>query len=296
NALLAFLHKGDHVVFQNTLYGGTSNLIVEEFSKFGIEYSFTKDFEAESFEAEIKDNTRVIYIETPSNPLLTITDIRAISALAKKHDLVSMIDNTFASPVNQNPIDLGIDIVIHSATKYMGGHSDILAGTVIGSRAHIEIIFELAKNLGGNLSDYTVWLLERSIKTMALRVKRQNKNAKKIAKFLEGHPDVAKVYYPGLKSHPDHELAKSQMSGFGGMLSFELKEGLDASNFRKHLKLIKPSMSLAGVESTMISPTLTSHALLTLEEREAQGIRRSEEHTSELQSRENLVCRLLLEK
>jgi len=273
NALLAFLHKGDHVVFQNTLYGGTSNLIVEEFSKFGIEYSFTKDFKAESFEAEIKDNTRVIYIETPSNPLLTITDIRAISALAKKHDLVSMIDNTFASPVNQNPIDLGIDIVIHSATKYMGGHSDILAGTVIGSRAHIEIIFELAKNLGGNLSDYTVWLLERSIKTMALRVKRQNKNAKKIAKFLEGHPDVAKVYYPGLKSHPDHELAKSQMSGFGGMLSFELKEGLDASNFRKHLKLIKPSMSLAGVESTMISPTLTSHALLTLEEREAQGIR-----------------------
>ena len=273
NALLAFLHKGDHVVFQNTLYGGTSNLIVEEFSKFGIEYSFTKDFKAESFEAEIKDNTRVIYIETPSNPLLTITDIRAISALAKKHDLVSMIDNTFASPVNQNPIDLGIDIVIHSATKYMGGHSDILAGTVIGSRAHIEIIFELAKNLGGNLSDYTVWLLERSIKTMALRVKRQNKNAKKIAKFLEGHPDVAKVYYPGLKSHPDHELAKSQMSGFGGMLSFELKEGLDASNFRKHLKLIKPSMSLAGVESTMISPTLTSHALLTPEEREAQGIR-----------------------
>lgn len=273
NALLAFLHKGDHVVFQNTLYGGTSNLIVEEFSKFGIEYSFTKDFKAESFEAEIKDNTRVIYIETPSNPLLTITDIRAISALAKKHDLVSMIDNTFASPVNQNPIDLGIDIVIHSATKYMGGHSDILAGTVIGSRAHIEIIFELAKNLGGNLSDYTVWLLERSIKTMALRVKRQNKNAKKIAKFLEGHPDVAKVYYPGLKSHPDHELAKSQMSGFGGMLSFELKKGLDASNFRKHLKLIKPSMSLAGVESTMISPTLTSHALLTLEEREAQGIR-----------------------
>lgn len=273
NALLAFLHKGDHVVFQNTLYGGTSNLIVEEFSKFGIEYSFTKDFKAESFEAEIKDNTRVIYIETPSNPLLTITDIRAISALAKKHDLVSMIDNTFASPVNQNPIDLGIDIVIHSATKYMGGHSDILAGTVIGSRAHIEIIFELAKNLGGNLNDYTVWLLERSIKTMALRVKRQNKNAKKIAKFLEGHPDVAKVYYPGLKSHPDHELAKSQMSGFGGMLSFELKKGLDASNFRKHLKLIKPSMSLAGVESTMISPTLTSHALLTPEEREAQGIR-----------------------
>ncbi len=272
NALMAFLHKGDHVVFQNTLYGGTSNLIVEEFSKFGIEYSFTKDFRAESFESEIRENTKVIYIETPSNPLLTITDIRAISALAKRHNLVSMIDNTFASPVNQNPIDLGIDIVIHSATKYMGGHSDILAGTVIASEAHIETIFELAKNFGGNLSDYTVWLLERSIKTMALRVKRQNKNAKKIARFLESHPDIAKVYYPGLKSHPDHELAKSQMNGFGGMLSFELRDGLDASLFQKKLQLIKPSMSLAGVESTVISPTLTSHALLTPEERESQGI------------------------
>lgn len=272
-ALMAFLHKGDHVVFQNTLYGGTSNLIVEEFSKFGIEYSFTKDYKAESFEAEIKDNTKVIYIETPSNPLLTITDIRAIAALARKHDLVSMIDNTFASPVNQNPIDLGIDIVIHSATKYMGGHSDILAGTVIGSEVHMEPVFQLAKNFGGSLSDYTVWLLERSIKTMALRVKRQNKNAKKIAQFLDGHPDVAKVYYPGLKSHPEHELAKSQMTGYGGMLSFELKEGLDASLFQKKLKLIKSSMSLAGVESTMITPTLTSHALLTPEERAAQGIK-----------------------
>ena len=272
-ALMAFLHKGDHVVFQNTLYGGTSNLIVEEFSKYGIEYSFTKDFKAESFEAEIKDNTKVIYIETPSNPLLTITDIRAIAGLAQKHKMVSMIDNTFASPVNQNPIDLGIDIVIHSATKYMGGHSDILAGTVIGSQTHIETVFQLAKNFGGSLSDYTVWLLERSIKTMALRVKRQNKNAKKIARFLESHPDVAKVYYPGLKSHPDHELAKSQMSGFGGMLSFELNEGLDAGLFQKKLNLIKSSMSLAGVESTMITPTLTSHALLTPEEREAQGIK-----------------------
>ncbi len=271
-ALLAFLHKGDHVVFQNTLYGGTSNLIIEEFSKFGIEYSFTKDFQPESFEAEVKQNTKVIYIETPSNPLLTITDLKAIAEIAKKHKLVSMIDNTFASPVNQNPIDFGIDVVIHSATKYMGGHSDILAGVVISTEAHIETVFQMAKNLGGNLSDYTVWLLERSIKTMGLRVKAQNKNAKKVAKFLEKHEDVKKVYYPGLKSHPDHELAKSQMHGFGGMVSFELKEGLNASQFQKKLQMIKPSMSLAGVESTIISPTLTSHALITPEEREKQGI------------------------
>ena len=272
-SLFAFLHHGDHVVLQNTLYGGTSNLVVEEFAKFGIEYSFTKDLKPESFEAEIKKNTKVIYIETPSNPLLTITDIKAVAEIAKKHGLVSMIDNTFASPVNQNPIDFGIDIVIHSATKYMGGHSDILAGTVISSEEHINTIFQLAKNFGGSLSDYTVWLLERSIKTMGIRVKAQNKNAKKIARFLERHPDIEKVYYPGLKSHPDYALAKSQMHGFGGMLSFELKAGLNAGLFQKKLNMIKSSMSLAGIESTILSPTLTSHALLTPEERENQGIR-----------------------
>ncbi len=272
-SLLAFLHSGDHVVFQNTLYGGTSNFIIEEFPKFGIEFSFTNGFSPESFEAEIKDNTKVIYIETPSNPLLTITDLKAVAEICRKHNLVSMIDNTFASPVNQNPIDFGIDVVIHSATKYMGGHSDILAGTVISTEAHIDTVFQMAKNFGGSLSDYTVWLLERSIKTMGLRVKAQNKNAKKIAKYLENHPDVEKVYYPGLKSHPDHDLAKSQMKGYGGMLSFELKEGLDASTFQKKLKLIKSSMSLAGVESTIITPTLTSHALLSPEDREKQGIK-----------------------
>jgi cystathionine beta-lyase len=272
-SLFAFLRHGDHVVLQNTLYGGTSNLVVEEFAKFGIEYSFTKDLKPESFEAEIRKNTKVIYIETPSNPLLTITDIKAVAEIAKKQGLVSMIDNTFASPVNQNPIDFGIDVVIHSATKYMGGHSDILAGTVISSEKHINTVFQMAKNFGGSLSDYTVWLLERSIKTMGIRVKAQNKNAKKIARYLERHPDIEKVYYPGLKSHPDYALAKSQMRGFGGMLSFELKAGLDAGLFQKKLNLIKPSMSLAGVESTILSPTLTSHALLTPEEREKQGIR-----------------------
>ena len=270
-ALLAFLQKGDHVVFQKTLYGGTSNLVVEEFEKFGIEYSFTTGLSSENFEKEIKQNTKVIYIETPSNPLLTLTDLEAISKLTKKNGLVSMIDNTFASPVNQNPLDFGLDIVIHSATKYMGGHSDILAGTVISSEENINRIFQLAKNFGGSLSDYTVWLLERSIKTMGLRVKAQNQNAQQLAEFLEQQDDVAKVYYPGLKSHPDHEIAIKQMKGFGGMLSFELKD-LDPAVFVKQLKLIKPSMSLAGVESTILSPTKTSHVLLSAEERASQGI------------------------
>ncbi len=270
-ALFAFLQKGDHVVLQRTLYGGTSNLVVEEFEKFGIEYSFANDLSAEAFEKEVRDNTKVIYIETPSNPLLTITDIEAVAKLAKKHGLVSMIDNTFASPVNQNPIDFGIDVVIHSATKYMGGHSDILAGTVISTEEYVDRIFQLAKNFGGSLSDYTVWLLERSLKTMGLRVKAQNENAQKLAEFLEGNELVKKVYYPGLPSHEGHELAKKQMHGFGGMMSFELKD-LNSQTFMNYLKLIKPSMSLAGVESTILSPTKTSHGLLTPEERAEQGI------------------------
>lgn len=272
-ALLAFLQQGDHVILQKNLYGGTMNLILEEFHKFGIAYDFTEDLQPASFANCIKDNTKVIYIETPSNPLMTITDIKAIAQLCQEHGLVSMIDNTFASPVNQNPHALGIDVIIHSATKYLGGHSDILAGAVMASQEHMNRIFKLGINLGGNLSDYTVWLLERSIKTLGLRVKQQNRNARKLAKFLEQHPLVSRVYYPGLASHPDHELAKRQMNGFGGMMSFELAEGLDAYTFMQQLKLIKPSMSLAGVESTILSPTKTSHSLLTPEERERQGIK-----------------------
>jgi len=271
-ALMAFLRSGDHVVLQGALYGGTYNLVVEEFEKFGITYSFTPGVGIDDFAAQVQENTKVIYIETPSNPLLKITDIRAVANLARQKGITTMIDNTFASPVNQTPIDLGIDVVIHSATKYMGGHSDICAGAVAATREKIEQIFQLAKNFGGSLSDYTVWLLERSIKTMGIRVKAQNKNAQRMAEFLQSHDDIRTVYYPGLTSHPDHALAKSQMHGFGGMLSFELQEHLDASDFYKALRLIKPSMSLAGVESTVISPAQTSHALLSPEERFKRGI------------------------
>ena len=169
-------------------------------------------------------------------------------------------------------MDLGIDMVMHSATKYFGGHSDLCAGAVASTNVHIERIWNVGKNLGGSLSDMTVWMLERSMKTLGLRVKAQTKNAKKLAKWLEKHPKVSKVYYPGLKSNPEYKLAKSQMSGFGAMMSFELSEDLDALRFQKQLKLIKPSMSLAGIESTMLSPYLASHALLTQEERDAVGI------------------------
>ena len=272
-SLLAFLHKGDHIVLQQTLYGGTYNFVVEEFDKFGIEYSFTEGLSIKEFENKIQENTKVLYIETPSNPLLTITDMNAVSKLAKSKGILTMIDNTFASPINKTPVDFGIDIMLHSATKYMGGHSDILAGAVAASDEHIDKIWNIAKNLGGSLSDFTVWMLERSLKTLKLRVKRQSKNALKMAKYLAVNKDVEHVYYPGLKGHPNYKLAKKQMKNFGGMLSFELSEGIDAMQFQNNLQLIKPSMSLAGVESTMLSPTQTSHALLSAEERAKQGIK-----------------------
>lgn len=269
---LAFLRQGDHLVVQNTLYGGTVNFIKEEFPKYGIEYTFTNGYKVEDFEAAIQSNTKLIHIETPSNPLLTITDIKAIATLGKSKGVLTSIDNTFASPVNQNPMDLGIDMVMHSATKYFGGHSDICAGAVASSEEHIKRIWNVGKNLGGSLSDMTVWMLERSMKTLGLRVKAQTKNAMKLAKWLEKHPKISKVYYPGLKSHPDYKLAKSQMKGFGAMLSFELIEEIDSQQFQKQLKLIKSSMSLAGIESTVLSPHLTSHSLLTQEERDKVGI------------------------
>lgn len=269
----SFLKSGDHIVLQNTLYGGTSNFVKEEFPKHGITFTFTNGSHIKDFEAAIQPNTKLIHIETPSNPLLTITDIKKVADLAKEKGILTSIDNTFASPVNQTPLNLGIDLVMHSATKYFGGHSDICAGAVAGSQENIDKIWNVSKNFGGSLSDFTVWMLERSMKTMGLRVKTQTKNAHKMAKWLNNHDAIEKVYYPGLKNHPDYELAKSQMKGFGAMLSFELKEGLDAHQFQKELQLIKSSMSLAGVESTVLSPALTSHALLSKEERYKIGIK-----------------------
>ena len=271
-AMLAFLKKGDHVLIQHVIYGGTYNFIANEFEKYGIEYSYTESDQIEDFEPLIRDNTKIIYIETPSNPLLGITDIKAVALLAKKRGIITMIDNTFASPINQNPAYFGIDIVVHSATKYMGGHSDISAGAVAASKEHIELIWKTGINLGGNLSDFTVWMLERSLKTLNLRVKEQTKNAQILAEYLEEHSMINRVYYPGLKSHPQHTIAATQMHGFGAMISFELSEGFDAMDFQNALLLIKPSMSLAGLESTVVSPSLTTHSLLTEEERLERGI------------------------
>ena len=271
-SLLAFLSSGDHIVLQNDIYGGTRNLVEAQFKRYGIEYSFTEGIDIKSFEEKIQKNTKAIYIETPSNPLLKIVDIKQIAKLSKANGLISFIDNTFATPLIQKPHELGIDIVLQSATKYFGGHSDICAGAIAASSEHREIIWNLSKNIGGSLSDYTAWLLERSMKTLSVRFFRQQKNAVELANYLSKCDMIDKIYYPGLPSHKGHDIAKDQMDGFGAVISFELNKKIGPETFLKSLEMINPSMSFAGVESTMLSPAETSHYLLTPEDRLAQGI------------------------
>ena len=272
STMFSFIQSGDHVVFQSSLYGGTINLIFKEFKKFNIDYTLVESLEPSEYEKAIKDNTKIIYVETPSNPLLEIIDLQKIALIAKNHNLISMVDNTFASPINQNPHDFGIDLVVHSATKYLGGHSDILAGVVVSDDLKIKKIIESSINYGGNISELTAWMLERSIKTLPIRVKAQNENALMIAKFLDKNSKVEKVNYPGLKSHPNYNLAKSQMIGFGGMLSFVLKNEGKSDLFSKNLKIIKTVGSLGGIESTITCPAKTSHSKVTREKRIKYGI------------------------
>ncbi len=272
--LLSLLGKGDHAIFQKGLYGGTIHFIRQDLERFGIEFTIAASNPISAFENAIRKNTKVIFIESPSNPLLSVTDLEAIANLCKSRNIISVIDNTFASPINQNPADSGIDLIIHSATKYLGGHSDISAGAVLGKEEHIAAIKATSLNLGGTLNPQMCHLLERSMKTLAIRVARQNENAMRIARFLHDHPKITKIYYPGLPDHEGYGTAKKQMLGFGGMLSFEL-EGQDSYEFQKRLELIRPAMSLGGIESTICSPALTSHRHLTKEQREDDGIRDS---------------------
>jgi cystathionine beta-lyase len=271
--LFGLLKSGDHVVFQRELYGGTHHLVVNEMPKFGIQYSFVDGYDASAFAEAVGARTRMLFIETPSNPLLKIVDIRAVARLAREKGLITVIDNTFASPINQNPLRLGMDVVVHSGTKYLGGHSDLSCGAVVGSAPLLRKIRETALNLGGNLNAQTCYLLERSLKTLALRVKQQSANALQLAQWLETQAAVSRVYYPGLVSHPGHAVARSQMSGFGGMLSFDLNPGLvDADRFLQNLRIAQKAMSLGGVETTLCSPALTSHVKMTAGQRADLGI------------------------
>jgi cystathionine beta-lyase/cystathionine gamma-synthase len=270
-SLFAVLKKGDHAVFQNDLYGGTLHAIVNEFERYGVEYTFVDGSVPENFSNAIKANTKVFYIETPSNPTLKITNIKAVADVARSRGIITVIDNTFASPVNQNPIDLGIDIVTHSGTKYIGGHSDLSCGVALSSKTLTRQIWQSAIHFGGSLDAHAAWLVERSLKTIVLRVRQQNTNAMAVAEYLTSDSRIGKVYYPGLTSHADHSIARSQMpGGFGGMLSFEVKGNAD--EFMSNLKLIKRAISLGGVESTVTSPAKTSHVKMSVSERAAIGV------------------------
>ncbi|MEM9720576.1 MAG: PLP-dependent aspartate aminotransferase family protein [Bacteroidota bacterium] len=273
--LFSLLEPGTHMVLSGSVYGGTFYLVEKEMAKRGISYTFLPDTEVSSFEAAIQDNTRVIYLETPSNPLLQLTDIARVADLAKQRGCITVIDNTFASPINQNPLDLGIDVVLHSGTKYLGGHSDLCFGVVITSEELYEQMYPQAINYGGSLNALDCYLIERSLKTLEVRVRQQNANAQQIAEFLETRREVRAVHYPGLGSHPQHELAKAQMQGFGGMVAFELAVDnlAETGQFLDHLELIQPALSLGGVETIICSPSETSHIKMPKAQREAIGIR-----------------------
>ena len=271
-AFAALLHPGDHVVLQGQLYGGTYHFALSQLEKLGATYTLVSGTSVDGFAKAIRPNTRLIYFETPSNPLLKIYDVAGISQLAKECGIISMIDNTFASPINQNPLTLGTDVVMHSGTKYLGGHSDLCFGALVTSAELHQIMLKTAVDWGSSINAMTSYQIERSLKTLSLRVDRQNQNAMFLAQELDRHSGVKLVHYPGLESHSGHDLAKSQMTGFGGMLSFELQKSGDAVAFCKRLKLIKPVLSLGGVESIVSIPCLTSHIKMSKAEREAAGI------------------------
>lgn len=268
--LFAHLRPGDQAVFQADLYGGTFHFVAAELKAFGINIVFARDLE--QFAAALQPSTRVLYVESPSNPLLRCIDLAGIARLARERGILSIIDNTFATPINQNPIDHGIDAVVHSATKYLNGHSDVNAGVLVSSRAVIAKVADYAISHGGTLDAYACYQLERGLKTLALRVAVQNENASQLARFLSSHPAVSRVNYPGLPDHPDHAVAARQMRGFGGMLSFELREPSRLTEVLQRFRLATPALSLGGVETLVCVPSQTSHRTMTSEERQLAGI------------------------
>jgi len=271
--LLTFLKPGDHVIAQTGLYGGTQTLFSGDFAEMGIDVDLVDGADPGSWESKLRPQTRVMYVEAIANPTMTVTDLEAAVAFARAHNLVSMIDNTFATPVNYRPIDAGFDLSLHSGTKYLNGHNDIVAGAVIGSAEKVEKVRHKLNHLGGSLDPHACFLLHRGLKTLGVRVRAQNANALEVARFLDEHPAVGQVNYPGLPSNPHHERAKRFFDGFGGMLSFELTGGADAARrFLGKVTLPRVAPSLGGVESLVTMPALTSHVGMTAEQRRAAGI------------------------
>jgi len=272
-ALMALLRSGDHFLAQDCLYGGTHSLLTQDMTALGIGFDFIAGNRPESWEEKLRPETKLIYVETMTNPLLEVADLEGVVDCAREHGLVSMIDNTFASPVNFRPLEIGFDLEVHSATKYLNGHSDIVAGCVMGSEERIGKILRKLNHLGGTLDPHACFLLHRGMKTLALRVRQQNENALRLAEFLKRQERVAKVNYPGLASHPQHERAKKLFEGCGGVLSFELEGDVAAADgLLERLELATSAPSLGGVESLVTRPVNTSHRGLSPEELAEVGI------------------------
>ncbi|MBI4530153.1 MAG: aminotransferase class I/II-fold pyridoxal phosphate-dependent enzyme [Candidatus Latescibacteria bacterium] len=271
--LLTLLSSGDHLLAQNCLYGGTHDFLTKDFATFGISYDFIDGDDPDSWKRTLRANTKAIYVETMTNPLLQVGDLTTVVEFAKAHGLVSIIDNTFASPINFRPPEWGFDLSLHSCTKYLNGHSDIVAGACIGRADLIAKITHKLNHLGGSLDPHAAFLLHRGMKTLAVRVNYQNESALTIARCLEAHPAVAKVNYPGLESHPRHRRARDLFDGFSGILSFELKGGIEAAQrFIRHTTLPIIAPSLGGVETLMTRPATTSHSGMSPEDRRRLGI------------------------
>lgn len=273
SAILTLVKAGDHIVAQRDIYGGTIKFLSTWLPRFGVETTFVDSTDYAQHEQAIRPNTKLLYLESPTNPTLRVIDLEKTASIAKKHNLLSMIDSTFATPVNQRPADYGIDLVMHSGTKYFAGHSDLLCGIVAGRKALLEKIWETRTVTGPVMDPHAAWLLLRGIKTLVVRVQRQNDTALRVAQFLAGHPNVARVHYPFLEGHPQGALAMAQLHGAGGVLSFEVKgTGNDACRVSEALHLFTLAPSLGGVESLVSIPVLTSHAMIAPEQRQKMGV------------------------
>ncbi len=271
--LLTLLGTGDHLLAQNCLYGGTHALLLTEFPRLGIEVDFIDGNSPETWSRKLKPRTKAIYVETITNPLIDVAELPAVVEFAHAHNLAAVVDNTFASPINFRPPEWGFDLSLHSCTKYLNGHSDIVAGAVIGRAGLIDQINRKLGHFGGSLDPHACFLLQRGMKTLAVRVRHQNDTALKLARFLETHPAVAAVNYPGLERHPNHRRARELFDGFGGMISFELRGGVEAAeNFISRVTLPISAPSLGGVESLITRPATTSHSGMTPDERRGAGI------------------------
>jgi cystathionine beta-lyase/cystathionine gamma-synthase len=272
-ALLALLRPGDHLLSSSWIYGGTRRLFDEEFVQMGIEVSYANPDERRVWRNTIRQNTRVIFVESPVNPSSRVIDLEQIGILAKTQGVALVVDSTLASPINSRPLEHGADVVIHSATKYLNGHGDILCGVVAGTASYIEEVRQKMMVWGQAPDPFACWLLERGLKTLDVRVKRSNENAMKIAEWCEKKPEIKKVHYAGLSSHPDHALAKKMMDGFGGLMSIELAGGAKAADrFISRLRIITHASSLGGADSLVVEPRYSSHAHMTSRERAAIGI------------------------